>query len=267
MMGQDDFNIISLIVLHNFKEYLQFEKNLTKQEKTAKALFKAESDKRRDSTPEQQPIATDGIGTKHVYKDFMADVILSGNQLLVKVYNDEEDFLERSLPLQFGMMASQLRDMPTATFNKNIDKHSKKANDLLNTMNYALVDQFIQFNSKEEAVAHKHALEGVVLYSFIRKVHYYFEFVYDGLLWRYNLDDKRLQLCDSNTHVSIDFTGNTVTVLIEPRVENQLGRLNYTSGQAMTCVSNLLDSISKGFKFNGGYITFHKEQMTDLGAS
>lgn len=258
-MPQEDFDLISYIVLVNFSESLRFEKELTAGEKLAKQLLVKESDnKNRLNSLELRPIKTEGLGTKHIYKDYAVDIVLEDDQFEVLLSMGDKVLLQRFLPLEFGMMPSKFIEISETTFKKKIDSHSMNANKLLNIMNYALIDQFVKYNEREEAKAHKHALEGVVLHSFGREVPYYFEFSHNKLLWRYVLAAKRVILRDTNTDISIDFSGNSVKVGIDPRVGAQLGRFNFTAGQAMSCVSELLDSIAKGFKFSGGFITFHK---------
>ncbi|CAH1598293.1 hypothetical protein THF1C08_50060 [Vibrio jasicida] len=258
-MPQEDFDLISYMVLVNFSESIRYEKELTAGEKLAKQLLVKETDDKNSlKSLELRPIKTDGLGTKHIYKNYAVDIVLDNEQFEILVSMGDKVLLQRFLPIEFGMMPSKFREMSETTFKKKIDGYSKNANKLLNIMNYALIDQFIQYNEREEAKVHKHALEGVVLHSFGREVPYYFEFSHNKLLWRYVLAAKRVILRDSNTDISIDFSGNTVKVDIDPRVGNQLGRFNYTSGQAMSCVAELLDSIAKGFKFSGGFITFHK---------
>lgn len=254
-MPQEDFNLVSWIVIHNFSTAIKFEKQLTGGEKLAKKLLTSTS----GTAKEQRAIRTDGLGTKNVFDNFVVDVVLEGDnqfEILVSVGNDV--LLQRFLPLEYGMMNSAFRELPESTFSKKVNKHSQNANQLLNIMNYALIDQFIKFNDKPDATVFKHAIEGIVLHSFGREVPYYFEFMHDRLLWRYVLSVKQVLLMDSNTVITIDFSTNNIEVDIQAHVKTQLGRLNFTTGQAMSCVASFLDSIAAGFRFKSGYITFNK---------
>lgn len=254
-MQQEDFDIVAYIVVHNFTDFMKFEKNLTKGEKVAKQYLL----NRDHKTAKQTPIDCDTMGTKHTYKDFVIDVVLKNNESFdVVVSVDDTVICMREAPVEFGMTPCGYRSMEEKVFQKKINNHSKKTNALVNTMNYALIDQFIVNHAVNDAKIFKHAIEGIVFHSFGRKVPYFFEFSHDRLLWRYNLSDKKVSLQDSNSRVVIDFSHNNIQVDIKPRLHNHLGRLHYTADQAMACVVSFLDAVSAGFRFKSGYITFHK---------
>lgn len=256
-MSQEDFDIVAYIVVHNFTDFMKFEKNLTKGDKVAKQYLL----NRDHKTAKQTPIDCETLGTKHTYNGFVIDVIMMSNETFdVLVSVDDAVICKREVPFEFGMMPCGYRPMEEKVFQKKIDSHSKRANALVNTMNYALIDQFIAHNAVTDSKVFKHAIEGIVFHSFGRTVPYFFEFSHDRLLWRYNLSDKKVSLQDSNTRVVIDFSNTNIAVDIEPRMQNYLGRLHYTAGQAMACVVSFLDAVSAGFRFKNGYITFHKAE-------
>lgn len=262
-MPQEDFDLVAYIVVRNFTDFMKFEKDLTKGEKVAKQYLL----NRDHKTAKQTPIDCDTLGTKHTYKDFVIDVVMLNNETFdVLISVDDTVICKREVPFEFGMMPCGYRPMEDKVFQKKIDNHSKKTNALVNTMNYALIDQFIAHNAVADAKVFKHAIEGIVFHSFGRDVPYFFEFAHDRLLWRYNLSEKKVSLQDSNTRVVIDFSNNNIEVDIEPRIHNHLGCLHYTTGQAMSCVVSFLDAVSAGFRFKKGYITFHKAE-TDVPVS